>query len=674
MFFEKGFREIQMRLNSIIFLPFILLNFTGISYAASFVSLGEKIYAESRLPAYLNTQKAMIVFERIHVKETIELELTFRETQTQRVPAAPLKVVLSGASATHQEIIDISAWPDGEYKVTISEPKKQNGNDILVRGIRKQTLKSPTHPTEPISMAGIKMLFFDDWYIAHSAGIKKQVNPSEQIPIDAWQNDERYARNMTAIKEFWFDQEGTMYVKLSGKDTLEGKSLEYWVKSKDMKQWHGVDEPGVPHANKAVNLSGLKRSALRVDRQYRYYDQERDGQVDLSGVKVQWSGMQKNTKWGDVEIPFRSRLAVWEKEDGQSLILGSPITIDKHLFEPDEIGTWLDSNDNFGDLHLSPDGAVLRCYQTRLIPRHDPFRIYYDNLLCDRIMVTWSTTDGLRWTPTFFDVPTLADPSATQHYGVDVWYEEDKRLELAYHRIYDVEMQRVYTELAYSRDGLLWNRFKNGLPFLDNGTLGEWNFGYAITSGNRTRLQGSDGYYYEPMMGINVLHFMFLAAHNKDDRAFITPDYYTKRFNGRMAGEKGVQTSPIWPWYGSWEKIAEETKKQRITPGLMRYRVDGWVRALPVKRRGYLKSKLLSSNEGLHLNAKTAPDGFVMIEVLDQNGNYLSDYSGLNAARFSGDDISAELTWLRGQISHLPDNPFVLLITLEKAEIYTLQF
>jgi hypothetical protein len=293
-------------------------------------------------------------------------------------------------------------------------------------------------------------------------------------------------------------------------------------------------------------------------------------------------------------------------------------------------------------------------------------------------MVTWSTNDGLNWAPTFFDVPTLNDPPATQHYGVDIWWEEDKRLELAYHRIYDVEMQRVYTELAYSRDGILWNRIDNGLPFLNNGKLGEWNFGYSMTTGgrtrNRTRLQGLDGYYYEPMMGINVLHFMFLAVINKDDRTFITPDYYKNRFDGRMTGEKGVQTSPIWDWYGSWEKIAEETKKQRIAPGLMRYRADGWVSAVPVKRRGFIKSKVLISNKGLHLNAKTAPDGFVRIEVLDEHGNFLDNYSGPNAARFSGDNVSAELTWSQERVLRLPTNPFRLLITLEKAEIYSLQF
>jgi len=664
--------RISMSLKFVLF--FLWLNFIVKTQAVSFGNLGDRIYAESRLPAYLNKDNAILVFERMNVKETITLELMFREIQTQHVPAAAVTTELSGPTARQELMIDISSWPDGDYQVTIYESNDRNRTDPLIRGIRKQTLKSPVPPAEPIRMDGLKMLFIDDWHIAHSVGVKKQVNPSEQIAVEPWRNDEQFSRHMTSIQEFWFDQNETMYVRLSGRNTLRGEPIVYWVKSKDLKNWHVVEEPGTRAPDKVVRLSGTSRPVTSADRRYRYYDHERDGKVELSEVNVRWSGIQRNIKWGDVDIPYRSRIAVWEKDDGQSLILGSPITVDKHIFEPDEIGTWSDSNDNFGDAHLDSDGNVLRFYQTRLIPRHDPFRIHYDNVLCDRIMVTWSTTDGLQWTPTFFDVPTLEDPPATQHYGVDVWFEENKRLQLAYHRIYDAQMQRVYTELAYSRDGLLWNRIDNALPFLDNGNPGEWNFGYSITTGNRTRLQGSDGYYYEPMSSINVLHFMFLAAHNKGSRTFITADHFKNRFDGRMSGEKGVQTSPIWGWYGSWEKIAEETQTQKITPGLMRYRADGWVSVLPVARRGRIRSKVLTSNNGLHVNAKTTSDGFVLIEVLDEEGNYLSDYSGRNAARFSGDKIARKLTWSQGKITRLPDNPFSLLITLEKAEIYALQF
>ncbi|MBN2295113.1 MAG: hypothetical protein JXM70_21975 [Pirellulales bacterium] len=659
------------RTNSFALFLFVFL--AGSLHAARPKPLSEKIHVESRLPAYFNTQKAIFVLERFYVEKEIDLELTFRENRTGQVPAPPLKVSLSGPNARHEEVIDISSWPDGEYKVTIAESGNRENNGTLVRAIRKQTVKSPTPPDEPITMDGIKMLFFDDWYIESSTGITKKVNPSRQIPIEPWKNDKSYARNMTSVQNLWFNNEGTMFVELSGRDTVHGESLNYCVKSKDLKNWDVVDGPDKARTNNVVDL-GHPRPETKGNRTFRHYDQDRDGEIDLSQVHVRWSGLGKDIKWGQVKIPGRSRIAVWEKDNGESLILGKPITTDNHLFEPDEIGTWSDSNDNFGAPRLSCDGKVLRCFQSRLIPRHDPFRIHYDNMLCDRIMVTWSTTNGINWKPTFFDVPTLDDPPATQHYGVDMWWEENKRLELAYHRIYDAKMQRVSTELAYSRDGISWKRIERGVPFLDNGKLGEWNFGYAITTGNRIRLQGSDGYYYEPMTGINVLHFMFLAAHNQNDRTRITADYYKKRFGGRVAGEKGVQTSPIWNWYGSWEEIAQQSRHQRITPGLMRYRADGWVGATPVKCRGYIKSKALTSNCGLRLNAKTAPDGFVTIEVFDEHGNFLSDYSGPNAARFTGDSTSAELSWSQGKVTRLPVDAFRLFITLEKSELYTLQF
>jgi hypothetical protein len=126
-----------LKFNAKIIILFLLLNFIGDAYANS---LSDKIYVESRLPAYLNTQKAFLVFERLNVEEEISIKLTFCENQTQQVPAAPLKVLLSGPNARHDETIDISSWPDGEYKVTISESKD---TEVLVRAIRKQTIKNP---------------------------------------------------------------------------------------------------------------------------------------------------------------------------------------------------------------------------------------------------------------------------------------------------------------------------------------------------------------------------------------------------------------------------------------------------------------------------------------------------------------------------------------------------
>ncbi len=626
---------------------------------------------ESRLPAYLNMDAAMMVFEREDASEEIQVVMSFQEQNTLRVPAAPQTVILSGPSLRSEQTVDISSWPDGEYMVFISEA--DSADAPLVRGIRKQTTVPPVAPAGPFSVDGDKMYFVDDWYFETTSGLKREVHPADLVPVEPWKTRPELKCVRNAIQDFWVDESGRFNVNILAKTSSRQTVTNYWARSSDLENWELIAGPGPMHKDcRLADLSAVS-SAPPANPVYKQYDPAVDGVVDLSQVRVRYSGFEKNQTWGDIPIPRRSRIAVWEKPTGEVFVLGDPVTVDKGIFEDDEIGTWRDSNDNFGDVRFSPDGKTLSCYQARRIPRHDPYRVYYDNNLADRILVTWSTTNGVDWSPSFFDAPTLEDPWSTQHYGVDMWFEEDRRLEFAYHKIYDVQHQKVYTEVVTSRDGVFWNRMKTGKPFLDNGAPGEFNYGYSITTPNRTRMSW-DGHYYEPAQCINVLHFMFIQVDGKDDRSFITPEFFATRFDGRMVGEHGVENSPVMNWHESWEEICEVAKTQMFTPTFMRYRADGWIGASPEKRRAEIITKPLLSSGGLALNAKAEPDGFVMIEVLDQYGNELEEYCGRKAAVFKGDEPDAPLSWSGGSVTQLPSEPFKLRISLEKSEIFTLKF
>ncbi len=643
--------------------------FSLIAVLHSSATLLDKVQVETRLPAYINMDEATLVFVRKDATQDVSVVISFSEQNTGAVPAASLELTLTGQSLRWEVPVDIISWADGDYKVFIAE--KGCPDAPLVRGIRKQTSVPPQAPAGPFSVDGSKMFFVDDWYFESASGLERTLHPAELIPVEPWKTDPACKAPRNSIQDFWVDRNGDYNVNILPGSASRKMGEPYWVKSRNLKDWEFISAPAPKHLD--CSLVNLRQSAGSSSTNYRRYDPARDGDVDLSQVRVRWSGTKRNLKWGDIPIPYRSRTAVWEKPNGEVLVLGDPITIDKSVFEDDEIGTWADSNDNFGDVRLSPDGKTLSCYQARLIPRHDPFRVHYDNNLSDRILVTWSTTNGVNWTPSFFDAPTLDDPWATQHYGVDMWSEEDDRLEFAYHKIFDVQYQKVYTELAYSRDGVVWNRIKGGKPFLDNGAPGEFNYGYSITTGNRTRMSW-DGYYYEPMQCINVLHFMFMASYSKDDRSGITPEFYAQRFDGRMVGEYGVEHSPIMNWHASWEEICEMSKRQMFTPTFMRYRVDGWIGASPAKRRAEIVTKVLHAAGDLRINADTQPGGFISVEVLDPYGNDLPGYCRRNAAVFTGDQVNAPLAWSNGSVTNLPAEPFKLRITLEKSEIFTLEF
>ena len=553
-------------------------------------SFSNRIYVESKLPAYLNAQEAILVFERLDMDAEIELELAFCEKKTQQVPTAPRRIVLSGPNAKHEEVIDISTWPDGEYKVTISGPDGRYGTDTLIRAIRKQTIGEPQDPAEPIS-AGGTMLLVDDYYLESCQGLEFKAHQAELLPITPWQQDPSLKRWVNSLQEFWFNADNSVGVRILGYDTLGGPTIEYIAVTSDFETWN-ID---------ILSGGAMITQYSALTETYRFYDPVIDGNVNLSEVDVVWTGVSGAT-WGAYQMPRRSMYAIWRKA-GENVILQpqyDPITQDKLEWGDDDIGDWEDTNDNFGAARLYENDTILRFFQARRIPRWEPYRIHYDNIWSNRIMVTWSSTDGIEWTPTYFSVPTEQDPVGYQHYKLNV-FDAGMGLEAGYFLMYDQALQQLNTELVYSRNGLLWNRF-GGSIFLDNSDAapGDWNFGYCMRGGVPDRLE-NQGCFYEHVNGINVLHFMFLHAHNNSNRETITVESMQSWNEGRLTGDNGIENSPIWDWYGSWDDVVNHTREEMWTPGLMKYRSDGWFSIGPnnIDQQGIFITKQFTSDESV---------------------------------------------------------------------------
>ncbi len=640
--------------------------------------LSERLKVESVRSAYLNKNTAMLAFQCFD-DDDIRVELTFRDPVTGTSPVSPMQVTVYASQGLQEENIDITNWPDGDYEVRIREVR-EDGQDtgLLIRGIRKQTIVAPPDPTEPIDVAGRKMLFVDDWYIASQSGLNREVEPCRTIPIEPWKTDPDYFRYHTWVTDFRIGKDQKMYVELYGRNGMSNGAaqdeLKYWVVSDDYENWDVAAEPeDRDYGYDMITFDKTKVKNLFLGTpSYRYYDPEEDGPVNLSQVSVY--KVKPGLVLGDITIPYWCRIAVWERPNGEYLILTpEPIVRVKGEFEDNEIGQWQDANDNYGPEHLSRDGNTLRFYQTRNIPRNDPLRVYYDNILASRILVAWSSQDGVTWSPAYFEVPDECETFALQHYGVFVFDEEEHALELSYVRMYDQADQKLSADLAYSRDGILWNRFSQQ-PFLENGEFGSWNFGYSYFPESRTRLDNGREY-FEPIFGINVLHFMFLTAYDRKDRSYITTDYYLNRFEGRLAGEGGIPDSEIWDWYGSsWDHIVDATKNMVITPALIKYRKDGWVRLGQATDTGMMTTKILSAGSKLNINAKTDPNGYILVEVLDQYGTDLPEYSGDSGALFAGDSVNSPLRWNDRSITDLPNQPVKLRITIYKGQLYSLNF
>ena len=177
------------------------------------------------------------------------------------------------------------------------------------------------------------------------------------------------------------------------------------------------------------------------------------------------------------------------------------------------------------------------------------------------------------------------------------------------------------------------------------------------------------------MQGINVLHFMFLLAVDREDRSGIMAASFAEPLGGRLQGERGISHSPIMARYGSWDKIAEATRAERSTPGLMRYRRDRWAGLSTTNGTGAVVTRTLRApGAELAINAATRTGGQVLVEVIDAAGKPLGGYCGENAAVFAGDETRAPLRWSRGKQTRLPDEPFALSVRLRDAELFALAF
>ena len=646
------------------------------------ISLAAVLDAEFRLPVYLNRSEATLVLERNSDKAPVLVEISFTEQNTGQAPVPPTVVQLKESLGRHEHTVDISAWPDGQYRALIRNAG--DSRDVgLVRGFIKQTLSNTASPPIPCDMRNTRMLFVDDWLIDQSSKLTRRICPPEMIPVTPWikQKDlARYPRNR--ISSFFVDKDGSMNARITTSTVARGKNTQYWAKSNDLKNWEVIKTPKEQHpdcirtnlSTQSMNAPTLKKGAV-----CRPYAPATDGTPDITQVRVYFTGTKHGEiDWAGYKTRGRRVISVWEKAPGLRLILKDSITelpTEKSGLPPEgEIGDWTRTNDNFGRPTLSADGKTLRFQQTLRIPRNAPFRTYYDNILSDRILATWSSQDGIQWTHALFNPPSPEDPPCSQHYDMHSWKEEDGRLELAYYQVYDARLQKITTELASSRDGIYWQRVEPRVPFLSNGENGEWNFGFSRPTGHRYRVEFED-YYYETMQGINVPHFMFLISVYRTDRSGIDSELYKTRFDGRLAGKHGLQHSPIWDWYGSWEKIAKVTREEFSTPGLIRYRKDRWAALTATTEEGSLITKpLTAAKQTLAINANTGDKGKILVEVLDANGNPLPGYSGEDAAVFTGDSTGATLRWAKGTKAHLPDTPFRLSLRLENAELYALEF
>jgi len=624
--------------------------------------------AEFARPAYLNRDRATLVLRRpTQTGPLLQLTVSFSERKTGLTPREPMPVDVPPGIQALVVPVKIGDWVDGEYLAKIRV--RGQGDKGLVRVLRKQTIAAPRPPAEPIDVRGIRMLFWDDWYVSERQRLKTQVHPAETFPVTTGMLPEGHCNQN--VRELAIEADGTVVVVFYTMDRRKRKSVTYVARSRDLKQWQIVERKNAqPMSNKALR-SRVKIPWRWYDPRgkkatYRRYQPETDGPVDLEAVHVQYSGWStKPGRWSTIEIPGRSTFPVWRKPKQNFLILrDSPLTTDKPRLADGDHGEWFDSNDNWGGQWMGADGKTLFFCQARVTPRHAPFRIPYDNILGSRILVVWTTRDGFHWQPSYGPVPSDTDPAGLQFYGSHGFWAEGQRLRLAYLWTYDQARQQIALGLAYSRDGLLWRRMAGPPRFVPNGEIGSWSFGLVAPS--PAEPLEHRGQVYHLLRGLTAPHFFLWTAHGVHS---IT----ARALEQRLGGGRRIEDWPYWPQFGSWDALAAHLRRGSFTVGLMRYRRDGWVSLSAGSAEGCLTTKVLLSGERLALNARTRAGGFVQVEVLDAAGEELPGYCQEHAAAFRGDSVSQRLTWRGGETRGLPSVALRLRVTLRNADLFALE-
>jgi hypothetical protein len=171
-----------------------------------------------------------------------------------------------------------------------------------------------------------------------------------------------------------------------------------------------------------------------------------------------------------------------------------------------------------------------------------------------------------------------------------------------------------YAVLATSRDGVIWQRFRE--PFLDrNPERASWD--HAMTWIGGTLPVGDEVYFY---------------------------------YGG----------------YARGHKVAAGTERQI---GLARVKRDRYVALAPEREEGTLRTKpFLVAGDRLTVNVR-APKGEVKVRLLDEAGKPLAALGGADARPIDGDVLAGEVRWPRS-LGELRDKPVRLEFRVRQGQLF----
>ncbi len=637
------------------------------------------LFGEFRLPVYRDQSEAALHLHNSRPNQEVHsVNIDLRERASGKTAGKTRKVGL--APGVNIVRLPLDGLADGEYIATITDGK--SGRAAFRRLLRLQRSKQPPLPSSPVNLTGRKMFFPD----AHLLDTHTNIHfvPARAEMIQVVKPDSVKTGHIRHGYQVYVDRQDRLHVPFYTVDRQWSReSRKHYLASQvtpgsdewTYTQTATVVVPGKVRQKDPINSEppmaakpDWKPKPRNGNIAFRFYDQEKDGRVDLRQVKFEYTrrysatsvlGEKGKIDWGDFTPPSSSTFPIWYKSPGEAVILTkTPLLRDN--ISSGEFEAQTDSNDNFVGQWISDDGKTLSYSRGRLLKRYPPFTALYDNLApASRIIAIVSTTNGLDWNYSYMIPPDENLPPIAQQYGAVVSrVPGGNGLKQAFVSRYLAREQSSSIELAYSWDGANWRSFPSEKIFIDNGPPGTWNAGFMSITRSAVVI-GKDA--YQLISWVDQKFHFYGEIDKRADFDQLDGPALKKYFAGRE-----LEKWPHFETLGGYDGIAADAHRAGFSVGLAKYRVDGLfgLRADSGKI-GKFTTRLIVAQGAMTANAKIAADGVLEMELLDSRGGILPNFTrrlsavdGLNLAVFS----------------KLPAEPFRVRVRMWNSILHTVSF
>lgn len=258
-----------------------------------------------------------------------------------------------------------------------------------------------------------------------------------------------------------------------------------------------------------------------------------------------------------------------------------------------------------------------------------------------RTIARTTSEDMIHWTPTESVLePDEDDPPGTQFYGMSVFPDRGVYFGLLW--VYHPNQLMIDVQLAFSRDGIKWQRAVRRHPILSYGLPNQFDSHYVLAM--------------QPIRMGDELKVYYFAI----DRPHPV-----------------VYPNEAYPPLKAPPPRKEQTWLENRTgcTGLATYARDRFVSLDAGGQPGELITKAFKvDGRELRLNADAAR-GEILVEVQDENGKPLPGFTARDAIPVKGDAQQLDVRWkTQKDLASLKGQTVKLRLQLRNAKLYTFQF